>query len=54
MNIHKNARTTPYSRLLMVQRLNAGWSVAAVAAAFGVCCRAAIRGRKAHPRKTVR
>ena len=37
MDIHKNARTTPYSRLLMVQRLNAGWSVAAVATAFGVC-----------------
>lgn len=39
MDVHENARTTPHSRLLMVQRLNAGWSVSAVAAAYGVCPR---------------
>jgi hypothetical protein len=33
MDIHKNARTTPHSRMLMVQRLASGWTVAAVAAA---------------------
>lgn len=36
MNTHKGARTTPYSRQLMVDRLAAGQSVATVAAAFGV------------------
>lgn len=36
MDIHENARTTPHSRMVMVDRLEAGWTVAAVAAAFGV------------------
>ncbi len=36
MDIHKNARTTPLCRMLMVQRLASGWTVAAVAAAHGV------------------
>jgi transposase InsO family protein len=36
MDVHQNARTTPHSRMLMVERLNGGWSVAATAAAFGV------------------
>lgn len=36
MDIHKNARTTPHSRLLMMERLKRGWSVARVAAAQGV------------------
>jgi len=37
MNIHKNARTTPQSRALLVQRvLQEHWPVAAVAAAFGI------------------
>ncbi len=35
MDIHKNARTTPLCRMLMVQRLASGWTVAAVAAAHG-------------------
>lgn len=36
MNVHKNARTTPHSRMLMIERLAAGWSVSAVAEAQGV------------------
>ena len=36
MDVHQNARTTPHGRFLMIRRLPEGWSVAAVAAAFGV------------------
>ena len=36
MDIHENARTTPRSRMLIVERLEAGSTVAAVASAFGV------------------
>jgi transposase-like protein len=36
MDIHENARTTPRSRMLMIERLEAGWTVAAVAAAIAV------------------
>ena len=36
MDIHDNARTTRHSRMLMVQRVTAGWSIAAVALAQGV------------------
>jgi hypothetical protein len=36
MDVHENARTTPHRRQLMVERLAAGWTVAAVAASFGV------------------
>src|SRR6516165_498635 len=36
MDLHDNARTTPHSRMLMVQRLAGGWSIATVAAAQGV------------------
>jgi transposase len=37
MNIHKNARTTPQSRALIVHRvLREYWPVSAVAIAFGV------------------
>ena len=35
MDAHENARTTPHSRMLIVERLAAGWTVAAVAAAIG-------------------
>jgi transposase InsO family protein len=35
MDAHENARTTPHSRMLMIDRLEAGWTVAAVAAAMG-------------------
>jgi hypothetical protein len=36
MGIHGNARTTPRSRMVMIERLDAGWSVSAVADAFCV------------------
>lgn len=36
MDIHKNARTTPLCRMLMMQRLASGWTAQAVAAAHGV------------------
>src|SRR5918993_5918527 len=36
MDVHENARTTPHRRRLMVGRLAAGWTVAAVTASFGV------------------
>jgi hypothetical protein len=37
MNAHKNARTTPFGRAVMVRRVREeGWSVAAAAAAFEV------------------
>jgi transposase InsO family protein len=36
MDAHDNARTTRHSRMLMVERLAQGWTVAAVAAAQGV------------------
>jgi transposase len=40
MNAHKNARTTPFGRAVMVRRvLEDGWSVAAAAAAFEVSVR---------------
>lgn len=35
MDAHENARTTPHSRMLIVERLAAGWTVVAVAAALG-------------------
>lgn len=39
MNSHRNARTTPYSRAVIVERHAAGEPVAAIAAAFGVSVR---------------
>lgn len=36
MDAHENARTTPHSRMLIVERLGSGWSVVEVAAAMGV------------------
>jgi transposase InsO family protein len=39
MNSHRNARTTPYSRALIVERHAAGEPVAAIAAAFGISVR---------------
>ena len=40
MNAHKNARTTPFGRAVMVRRvLEEGWSVVAVARAFEVSTR---------------
>ena len=39
MDAHENARTTPRSRMLIVERLASGWSVAAVANAQGIAPR---------------
>lgn len=36
MDVHDNARTTPLGRMLMIERLRAGWPVGAVAASAGV------------------
>jgi transposase InsO family protein len=41
MDVHKNARTTPYSRGRIAQRVHAGETVAAVARAFSICDRTA-------------
>lgn len=44
MNIHENARTTPASRALLVERVNAqGWPVAEAAQALGVSERTAYK-----------
>jgi len=40
MNAHKNARSTPFGRAVMVRRvLDDGWTVAAAASAFAVSTR---------------
>jgi transposase InsO family protein len=41
MDIHKNARTTPHSRAMIAQRVQAGSAVAVVAREIGVCNRTA-------------
>jgi transposase-like protein len=43
MNIHKNARTTPYSRLLMARRVGAGERVVKVAADFCVSAQTVLK-----------
>jgi len=43
MNVHKNARLTPSGRVLLVQRIEAGWSMARAAAAGGVSLRTGYR-----------
>jgi transposase InsO family protein len=44
MNVHKNARLTPYSRELMIKRIrNQGWTVAKAAGAAGVSERTAYK-----------
>jgi transposase InsO family protein len=48
MDIHKNARTTPHSRMLIVQRLAEGWSVAAVADGLGVSPKTVRKWRNRH------
>jgi transposase InsO family protein len=48
MDIHENARTTPRSRMLMIERLEAGWKVNAVAVAFGVDARTVRKWRERH------
>jgi transposase InsO family protein len=36
MDIHKNARTTVHSRMLIIERLRQGWTVTAAATALGI------------------
>ena len=48
MDIHENARTLPHSRMLIVQRLATGWSVAAVAVAAGVTAKTVRKWRDRH------
>ena len=43
MNVHKNARLTPSGRVLMMRRIESGWSVRRAAAALGVSERTAYR-----------
>lgn len=46
MDSHENARTTPWGRMLMVERLAAGWTVAGVAAALGTSPRTVRKWRE--------
>lgn len=39
MDVHQKDRTTPLGRSLLIRRLAEGWSMAALAAAFGVDAR---------------
>ena len=48
MDIHQHAKTTPSGRLLMVQRLADGWTVAKVAAALGVTARTVRKWQARH------
>lgn len=48
MDIHENARTLPYRRMLIVERSRAGRSVAAVAAAAGVTAKTVRKWRDRH------
>ena len=48
MDIYKNARTLPHGRMLIVERLAVGWSVAAVAAAAGVTAKTVRKWRDRH------
>lgn len=46
MDVHDNARTTRHGRMLMIERLRAGWSVAAVAVAAGVSAKTVRKWRE--------
>ena len=48
MDVQENARTTPHGRRVMVERLGQGWTVAAVAAAFGVDAKTVRKWRDRH------
>lgn len=48
MDVHENARTTHHSRLLMIKRLQAGWSVGAVATALGITSKTVCKWRDRH------
>ena len=43
MKLHANARTTPHTRLLLVQRIESGWDAASAAEAVGVSRRCALK-----------
>lgn len=51
MDVHKNARTLPHVRMLIVERLTAGWSVTTVAAAAGVTPKTIRKWRDRHAAK---
>ena len=47
MHLHRNAKTTPKGRALIVQRVEGdGWTVAATASAFGVSMRTVYKWRR--------
>ena len=48
MNIHENARTTPASRYLLVQRLDQGWTLAEAADAAGITSKTARKWVQRH------
>ena len=43
MKLHANAKTTPKTRLLLVQRMESGWDAASAAEAVGVSRRCALK-----------
>ena len=48
MNVHKNARLTPFGRAVMISRIEDGWSVRCAAEAAGVSRRTAYRWLDRH------
>ena len=48
MDVHQNAKNTPSGRRLMVQRLAAGWTIKATAAAFGVTAKTVRKWQARH------
>jgi len=48
MNMHKNARLTPFGRAVMISRIEGGWSVRRAAEAAGVSRRTAYRWLNRH------
>ena len=48
MDIHDNARTTRHSRMLMIDRLAGGWTIAAVASAQGITPKTVRKWRDRH------
>ena len=48
MNVHKNARLTPFGRAVMISRIESGWSVRRAAEASGVSRRTAYRWLDRH------
>ena len=48
MNVHKNARLTPFGRAVMISRIEQGWSVRRAAEASGISRRTAYRWLDRH------